>query len=73
MKVLTDNGKNGKMVTVREGWIACPICGNNRLKRVRPDETAALVYIHCRRCKNDIPITLKQGQCFESQGQQAAP
>lgn len=71
MKRLTTTENSGK-IAVRDGWITCPICGNNRLKRVRPDETAARVYIHCRRCKNDIPLTLKQGQCFESQGQQDA-
>ena len=67
---LTDAPKFGKILPSKDGWISCPICGNNRLKRVRPNETAALVYIHCRRCKNDIPLVLKQGQCFESQGQQ---
>lgn len=62
---------SARIVAVRDGWAVCPICGNRRLKRVRPDESAALVFIHCRRCKNDIPLTLKQGQCFEGQGQQA--
>ena len=55
------------MVSVRDGWVSCPVCGT-KLKRVRPDETAALVYVYCRRCKNEIPLTLKQGQCFQSQG-----
>ena len=70
MKVLTTQAKTDKMIPVKDGWVSCPVCGNNRLKRVHPDETAALVFIHCRRCKNDIPLMLKQGQCFESQGQQ---
>ena len=70
MKLLTGDAKTDRMIVIKDGWITCPICGNNRLKRVRPNETAALVYIHCRRCKNDIPLMLKQGQCFESQGQQ---
>lgn len=58
------------MVTVEGGWAVCPVCRNRHLKRVRPDETAELVFIQCRRCKNEIPLTLKQGQCFQSQGQQ---
>ncbi len=70
MKPLTASGKSDRLVKVKDGWVTCPICGNNRLKRIRPDETAALVYVHCRRCKNDIPLTLKQGQCLEGQGQQ---
>lgn len=67
---LTETPKTGRIITSKDGWLTCPICGNSRLKRVRPDETAALVYIHCRRCKNDIPLTLKQGQCLQGQGQQ---
>ena len=70
--MLTTDARFAKIVSVKDGWVACPVCGNNRLKRVRPDESAALVFIHCRRCKNDIPLMLKQGQCFESQGQHAA-
>lgn len=69
MIALTETRKSDRIVRVKDGWAACPICGNSRLKLVRPDETAELVYIHCRRCKNDIPLVLKQGQCFESQGQ----
>ena len=70
MNVLTDERFSGKLIPVKNGWAACPICREPRFKRIRPNETAALVYVHCRRCKNDIPIMLKQGQCFESQGQQ---
>jgi len=70
VKPLTQQAKTDKIAVTEGGWISCPICGYKRLKRVRPDETAVLVYIHCRQCKNDIPIELKQGQCFQSQGQQ---
>lgn len=70
MTLLTTQAKTDKMITVKNGWAICPICREPRFKRVRPNETAALVYVHCRRCKNDIPLMLKQGQCFESQGQQ---
>lgn len=55
-----------------EGWITCPICGYSRLKYRKPDERADLVYAHCRRCKNDIPLTLKQGQSLQGQSQRAA-
>lgn len=45
-------------VPAKEGWAACPICGNNRLKRIHPGETAGLVYVFCRRCKNEIPLRI---------------
>ena len=58
-----------KILPTKDGWIACPICANRRLKKIRPSESADLVFVHCRVCKNDIPLTLKQGQCFQSQSQ----
>ena len=64
--------ESGRINTSPDEWISCPICGYNRLKKRKPDESADLVYIHCRRCKNDIPLTLKQGQSFQSQSQRNA-
>ena len=64
--------ESGRINASPDEWITCPICGYNRLKKRRPDESADLVYIHCRRCKNDIPLTLKQGQSYESQSQRNA-
>lgn len=63
---------SGRISMSPDEWITCPICGYNRLKKRRPEESAELVYIHCRRCKNDIPLTLKQGQSYESQSQRNA-
>lgn len=64
---MTGREKSAKINT-QDGWVRCPICGNNRLKKVQPDESAELVRIHCRRCKNDIAIRIDKGQCFESRG-----
>lgn len=61
-------GKCDTIAAVKDGWITCPIC-RSKLKKVRLDESADLIYLHCRQCKNDIPITLKKGQCFQSRGQ----
>ena len=47
----------------RDGWIACPGCGNPRLKLVHPGEYAPLVYVYCRRCKRDIRLTLTPEGC----------
>lgn len=57
------------MEPAKQGWIRCPVCGNTHLKKVFPDETADLVYIHCKKCKNYIPLTLKNGVCLHGQGQ----
>lgn len=63
---------SGRISMSPDGWIRCPNCGYSRLKKVEPDESADLVYIHCRRCKNDIPLTLKQGQSLQGQSQRNA-
>ena len=62
----------GTLSTSPDGWITCPVCGYKRLKKRKPDESADLVYIHCRNCKNDIPLTLKQGEGLQGQGQRNA-
>ena len=58
-----------KIIPTKDGYIVCPVCGYPRLKKLTPDESAELVYIHCRRCKNDIPLTLKKGQSLQGQSQ----
>ena len=60
----------GKMLTVRDGWVECPVCHRNkRLKRIDPTESAERVGVYCRDCKRTIYITIKQGQSFESRSQ----
>ena len=68
--MLTEKPIFDKISIDPDGWITCPICRNKHLKRVYPDEAAALIYVHCRRCKNEIPIKLNQGQCLQGQSQQ---
>lgn len=64
--------KYGRMLPVRDGWVACPRCRRNKhLKRVSPDEDAERVGVFCRDCKNEIFLTIKQGQCYESRSQQS--
>lgn len=69
---MTISSVSGIIQASPDGWLKCPICGYSRLKKVQPDESAELVFIHCRRCKNEIPLTLKQGQSFQSQSQRHA-
>lgn len=54
-------------IATGEGWVTCPVCGYKKLKRVHPDEEAARVYIHCPRCKHDIPMALAP-QCAAGDG-----
>lgn len=69
MFVLPTERACDRIIPTKAGWIACPVCGYPRLKKISEDESAELVYIHCRRCKNEIPLTLKQGQSLQGQSQ----
>lgn len=61
---------HGKLLTVRDGWLVCPVCRRNRrLKRVYPDETGERVSVWCKDCKSDLRIDIYRGQCFESRSQ----
>ncbi|MBQ9685044.1 MAG: hypothetical protein IJV41_00660 [Oscillospiraceae bacterium] len=69
-KPLKPGSKYGRILTVEDGWLTCPNCRRNkRLKRIEPTEDAERVGVFCRDCKNEIYITIKQGQCYESRSQ----
>ena len=57
----------GKMLTVTDGWLECPICHRNkRMKRIAPDERGERILVFCRDCKSEIQVDIREGQCFES-------
>ena len=59
--------KRGKMLTVRDGWVACPTCRRNRrLLQVKPDTEARNLVVFCRDCKTEHIVDIVEGQCFES-------
>lgn len=54
-------------LTVKDGWLQCPVCRRNRrLMRVRPDTEGLRIPVYCRDCKTEITIDIREGQCFES-------
>lgn len=61
---------HGKMLTVRNGYLICPRCRRNKqLYKIHPGDEAKRVTLYCRDCKQEIPIIIDQGQCFESRSQ----
>ena len=62
-------GKHGKILTVREGYLVCPVCRNKHLMQIRPETVAFRVVAFCRNCKSENIIDIEQGQCFESRSQ----
>lgn len=62
--------KHGRMLTVKDGYLTCPICKRNkRLLKVAPDTTAKRLIVFCRDCKNEHIVDIEQGQCYESRSQ----
>lgn len=61
---------HGKMLTVKDGYLACHICRRNkRLMRIDPDTQGHGIVVYCRVCKTAHKVDIVQGQCFESQSQ----
>lgn len=56
----------GKMLTVENGWVRCPCCSNERLKRIYPGETAERVSLFCRHCKNEIWVKIDKSRVFRT-------
>lgn len=66
-KVFTDGVSRGKILTVRDGFLVCPVCRRNRrLIRIAPDTQARRLVVFCRDCKTEHIVDIDKGQCFES-------
>lgn len=62
--------ENGKLMTVREGYLVCDICRRNkRLMKINPDTEGHGIVAFCRICKTEHKVDIVQGQCFRSQSQ----
>ena len=68
--VLNADALNGKILTVRNGYLICPTCRRNkRCLKINPDTIALNAVAYCRECKTENIVNIYRGQCFESRGQ----
>lgn len=59
--------KSDKLLTVKDGYLVCPVCRRNkRVLQIRPDTVAVNVIAYCRCCKTELLINIDKGQCYES-------
>ena len=67
INVLRSGSNRGKMLTVEDGYLICPVCRQNRkLQPVTPETRATRLPVYCRRCKHRIVVDIENGLCFES-------
>lgn len=59
--------KSAIILTVRNGFLICPTCGQNRhLIAVRPETTAKNLELFCRKCRTTVTVDISQGLCSRS-------
>lgn len=64
-KALHGQANCGKL-TVKDGWVTCPVCKrNHRLIRIEPETVAQALPVFCRDCKNEIILDIDRGQSVE--------
>ena len=69
-KALRNKEKRGRMLTVENGWLACPCCRRNRrVMQIRPDAEGRNIVAFCRICKTEHIVDIVKGECFQSYGQ----
>jgi len=53
-------------LTVKDGWVTCPVCRRNRhLIRIEPETVAKALPVFCRDCKSEIILDIDRGQSVE--------
>ena len=68
--MLQTEANRGRMLTVKGGWLICPVCKRNKhVSRIPPDATGTRIAVFCRDCKTEFRIDIDKGQCFESRSQ----
>lgn len=60
-------GKSDIMLTVRDGFLICPNCKQNKkLQVITPDMAGTDWPLYCRSCKHTTRVDVIDGQCYLS-------
>ncbi len=60
--------RKGDTLSVKDGWIACPVCRRNkRLLRIDAETEARSLPVYCRSCKQEIILDIDRGQSVKRQ------
>lgn len=64
------NSDKSAILTVKNGYLQCPVCRRNkRLHKIDPETTAKRLPVFCRDCKTELLIDINEGQCWMSRSQ----
>ena len=57
-KPLQDGQKCGKL-TVKDGWVICPVCRKGKVLRVREDTEVRNLEVSCKLCRQKSIVNIK--------------
>ena len=62
--------EDGKMLTVKDGYLVCPNCRRNRrLMKILPYASGKHIVCYCRDCKTEHIVDIVEGQSLEGRSQ----
>lgn len=47
-------------LTVKDGWLLCPVCGKHKVLRLTPETTAKDLPVYCKRCGQESIVNIDQ-------------
>lgn len=62
---MNPEAKCGKMLAVKGGLLVCSNCRQKTNQAIEPDTVAFHLRVWCKRCKTQMNVNIKHGQCFE--------
>lgn len=54
---MQSNMRCGKL-SVKDGWVICPVCGKGKILKLRPDTTTRNLPCKCKRCGQETLVNI---------------
>ncbi len=53
------NEKSCGKLSVKDGWLICPVCGKGKLQKILPSTTAKNLPRKCKRCGQETLVNIE--------------
>jgi len=53
------NEKSCGKLSVKDGWVICPVCGKGKLQKILPSTTAKNLPRKCKRCGQETLVNIE--------------